>query len=166
MEAKSSKKLVPILPGDFNVAELIDLARQGRLFYDANIPCVKQSEADRIQLVRQYVSAIDRCASAKYSAIIADLWPEIVKDPGLNANLFIVKGRNKGSLNRYRILAIVTMLLEFGVYNSGQYTVLALHNLLENVDKKTSIYKSCLKYSLSNKERSSLKRLVISLINQ
>ena len=159
MEAKN-QKLCPILPEDIDVQWLRRLAREGRLYYDA---CEVSEEVileDQQQQVLSYVEAIAPCASRAYEHYINNIWRRIVEDEELNDQLFIKKGRHQGMLNRYRIMAIVTVLLEMGVYDREEFSLIALHYRLENVRKKTSIYTSRLNYAMKRQEIMHLKRVV------
>ena len=159
MEAKN-QKLCPILPEDIDVQWLRRLAREGRLYYDA---CEVSEEVileDQLQQVLSYVEAIAPCASRAYEHYINIIWRCIAEDEELNDQLFIKKGRHQGLLNRYRIMAIVTVLLEMGVYDREEFSLIALHYRLENVRKKTSIYTSRLNYAMKRQEISRLKRVV------
>jgi len=144
------RKFQQVRPEDFDVRLLRRLAREGRLYFDITEPDPVQSAESRLQQVLRYVEAIHQCASPDYIAYIADIWRCIISDPVLNDRLFIQKGRHQGETNRYRVMAIVTVLYERGVYESQRYSLLDLHHRLENTTRKDSVYSSRLNYALTN----------------
>lgn len=163
MEAKILN-LQPILPEDFDVRLLRSLAREGRLYFDANEPTDLIRQADRQQEVLGYVSAINEYASRAYVPYITSLWLAIIDDPVLNDNLFLQKGRHQGMVNRYRVLAIVTILLENGVYDRS-HTLLELHHRLQHTTRKDSVYSSRLNYALSHTQCMHLRRLAKNFLD-
>lgn len=162
MEAKKLK-LCPILPEDIDVQRLRRLAREGRLYYDANEASKEAVMADHLHQVLSYVEAIAPCASRAYEHELINIWQRIVEDVELNGQLFIQKGRHQGLLNRYRVMAIVSVLLEIGVYDHDEFSLIALHYRLENVRKKTSIYTSRLNYAMKRQEIRRLSSVVKEL---
>lgn len=143
--------LQPVLPEDFDVQLLRRLAREGRLYFDPCEPSPEVISLDRQQEILQYVSEIDDCVSPEYAPYLSQIWMHIVTDDSLNQQLFITKGRNQGQANRYRMMAIVSVLLEMGVY-ARHNTLLMLHHRLEHTTRKDSIYTSRLNYALQHSE--------------
>lgn len=146
MEAKFSK----VRPEDFDVRLLRRLAREGRLYFDPNEPPEALREKDRQQEILQYVSEIDDCVTPAYVPFISLIWKRIICDDRLNDRLFISKGRHQGQANRYRVMAIVNVLYEMGVYAHNTYTLLDLHHRLEHTTCKDSVYTSRLNYALTH----------------
>ena len=141
--------LKPVSPEDFDVQALRRLAREGRLYYDPNEPLIEDKRAALLDELCRYVSVIHECASPIYAPSIAHIWQAIAADERLSHSLLHVKGKKTGRLNRYRVLAIVTVMWENNIYDRNRFTLLHLHNLLEHTNRKTSVYTSRLNYALS-----------------
>lgn len=152
--------MCPILPEDIDVQWLRCLAREGRLYFDATEVNEKSLLKDRQRQVLNYVKVIASCASHAYEHYIDSIWKRIVCDERLNGQLFIKKGRNRGLLNRYRIMAIVEVLREQGVYDRDTYSLLTLHYRLEHVNKRTSTYTSYTNYAMGRNEITHLRKVV------
>lgn len=156
----------PILPEDFDVPTLRRLARDGRLYFDANEPTVDMSDEEHQQQILQYVGQIDSCVTPAYGPYITQIWRCIITDDRLNQNLFISKGRNRGQTNRYRVVAIVGVLLSMEVYAQSRYTLLDLHHRLEHTTHKDCIYTSQQKYALTHQQcvllRQAVKKMMAS----
>ena len=148
----NQKDLQPVLPEDFDVRRLRQLAREGRLYFNPKEPTETYKIEQRQALVLHYVEAINACVSPTEMPYITRIWKRIVSDPILNDRLFIQKGHNQGQLNRYRVMAIVTVLHEKNIYANGCFTLLQLHHRLEQTSQKDSIYTSRLNYALTRKQ--------------
>lgn len=159
MEAKLST-LQPVRTEDFDVRLLRQLAREGRLYFDPNEPSVAIRDEDRQQEILQYVSEIDDCVTPAYVPFISLIWKRIISDDQLNDQLFISKGRHQGEANRYRVMAIVNVLYEMGVYAHHTYTLLDLHHRLEHTTHKDSVYTSRLNYALTRQQSLLLRRAI------
>ena len=151
---------IRLRPEDFDARTLRRMAREGRLYFTAKPQVRTAAEPDGEETLIEYVSAISRCATPSYAHCITQIWQCIARDPKLNERLFIEKGRHQDELNRYRVMAIVTVLLEKNVYCKETYTVLQLHHILERTDKKDSIYTSRLNYAMSISERLYINKLL------
>lgn len=160
---EATKKIVPVETFDLNLLQ--QAFAEGRLFIMPAESSAEELREKRILAILDYVSRIDDCASSAYVPFITPLWRTVIDDPLLNANLFLQKGRNQGRVNRYRVLAIVTVLLEIGVYDQS-HTLLELHHRLQNTTRKDSVYTSHLNYALIRSQRVHLRRLSKEIIEK
>ena len=142
-------QLKPISPEDFDVQALRRLAREGRLYYDSNEQLSEDNRAAQLDELCRYVSVIHACASPIYAPSIAHIWQAIAADERLSHSLLHVKGKKTGLFNRYRVMAIVSVMWENNIYDRNQFTLLDLHNLLERTNRRTSVYTSRLNYAPS-----------------
>lgn len=156
MEAKKFKK---VSPEDFNVTKLRRLAQEGKLYFDANDTENELTDEDRLKIVLDYVKEIDMKTSPEFEPFVKEIWKKIVFTPCLNRNLFHVKGKNRGKLNRYTIMNLVELLYNKNVYYGS--SLLELHRLLEHVDTRNVIYNSYANYSFSGEQRTCLLRLLM-----
>lgn len=129
------------------------LAREGRLYLDVT-PAETSADVEAIERAMQYVSQIDSHAHPHAIPSISTLWRTILTHPQLNDKLTIQKGPHEGQLNRYRLMYLVTYLLEAGIYVG--VSALRLHHTLEHTNKKDAIYRGQMKYAM---ERSQLRVL-------
>lgn len=160
MEAKRFKQ---IDPNEFDVQELLLLAKEGRL-YIKQITEEKSETNIReegIRSILQYVSRIDECASEKYRSNIRKLWERILRSPELEDLFFLNRYKsNRGMPNWYRVNVVMAFLLEQNVYCKDIYAVMELHMKMEQTDKRTKFYTGMGRYLLENKERSILKKML------
>lgn len=157
MEA-NHKNLRPLLPEEIcDVRLLRRLAREGRLYLDES-PATIDVQAEAVERALEYVGQINQYAHPCAIPHISELWNEILTDPQLNDKLIIQKGRHEGELNRYRLMYLVTFLLEAGIYH--RTTALRLHHVLEHTTKKDNIYKGQMKYAMEFKQMRHLSRVV------
>lgn len=159
MEATKTT-LRQVRPEDLDVRLLRQLAREGRLYFDPNEPSEAIRSEERQQEILQYVSEIDDCVTPAYVPFISLIWKRIISDDRLNDRLFISKGRHQGQANRYRVMAIVNVLYEMGVYAHNTYTLLDLHHRLEHTTHKDSVYTSRLNYALTRQQAVLLRRVI------
>ena len=160
MEAKRFKQ---IRPNEFDMQELLLLAKEGRL-YIKQITEEKSETNIRdegIRSILQYVSRIDECASEKYRPNIRKLWERILHSSELGDLFFLNRYKsNRGQPNWYRVNVVMAFLLEQNVYCKDIYTVMELHMKMEQTDKRTKFYTGMGRYLLENKERSILKKML------
>ena len=160
MEAKRFKQ---IRPNEFDMQELMLLAKEGRLY-------IKQTTEEKtettireegIRSILQYVSHIDECVSEKYLSNIHQLWEQILHSPELEDLFFLNRYKNtRGQPNWYRVNVVMVFLLEQNVYCRDTYTAMELHMKMEQTDKRTKFYTGMGRYLLENKERSILKKML------
>ena len=153
-----------VCPEDFDAYELWALARKGKLYL--KVEAEDASKEDLLAACRQevlaYVSAIDDYATDMMRPYINKVWESIVKHQAFSRSLMMQKGRNRGHMNRYFITALVVWMSNRGVYQSG-ISSLRLHQKLEGVKKKTSIYTSALNYAPSTNQETILRQLLKSI---
>lgn len=160
MEAKRFKQ---IRPNEFDMQELLLLAKEGRLYIKQTTE-EKSEETIReegIRTILQYVSHIDACVSEKYLSDISQLWEKILRSPDLGDLFFLNRYKcNRGLPNWYRVNVVMVFLLEQNVYCKNQYTAVELHLKMEQTDKRTKFYTGMGRYLLASKERSILKKML------
>lgn len=144
-------KQYQVLPSDFDEASVLQLFQEGRLYI-----LEEQTPKASIDLL-EYIKSIDSCCSTKFSNSIKTIW-ESINDSSL-FDLVIKKGSNKGGLNKYKVMAIVTYLCNHCVYSG---TSLQLYYILENTDKKGSFYKNInnQSYAISDDQRRFLNEII------
>lgn len=153
MEA-NTPNLRPVRPEDItDVRTLRRLAREGRLYLDVSPQTTNPTE-EAVERALEYVGQIDQYAHPHVVPYISILWRKILTDPILNDKLIIQKGRHEGELNRYRLMYLVTYLLEADIYHG--VSALRLHHVLEHTTRKDSIYYGQMKYAM---EMSQLRHL-------
>lgn len=89
---------------------------------------------------------------------ITTLRRTILTHPQLNDKLTIEKGPNEGQLNRYRMMYLVTCLLEAGIYVGA--SALQLHHILEHTRKKDAIYRRQMKYAMERTQLRVLREII------
>lgn len=153
-----------VRPEDYDVQELMALAREGKLYrkVEAEEVSTKELLAACQQEALTYVSAIDEYASDSMRPYINSVWESIVKHSAFSRSLMMQKGRNRGHMNRYFITALVVWMSNRGVYQSN-VSSLRLHLKLESVKKKTSVYTSALNYAPDLQQETILKQLLKSI---
>ena len=132
-----AKQYHPVDPEKIDYQQFLELAKSGNLYFVKYPKKSTMSRNERMNLILDYVARIHCYASADFAPYIADMWNEIVWDPRIFPKLFIVKGDNKGQINRYRILAYVNYLLNKGVYNESLVT---LYQQLEENEGEDKYY--------------------------
>ena len=160
MEAKRFKQ---IRPNEFDMQELMLLAKEGRLYIKQTIEEKTETtiREEGIRSILQYVSHIDECVSEKYLSNIRQLWEQILHSPELEDLFFLNRYKNtRGQPNWYRVNVVMVFLLEQNVYCRDTYTAMELHMKMEQTDKRTKFYTGMGRYLLENKERSILKKML------
>lgn len=157
MEANHTN-LLQVRPEDIlDVRTLRRYAREGKLFLDIT-PQAVQPEADVVERALAYVGQIDQYAHPHVKPYISILWRQILTEPELNDKLTIQKGQSEGELNRYRLMYLVTYLLEAGIYVG--VSALRLHHTLEHTNKKDAIYRGQMNYAMLSHQTRRLRALI------
>lgn len=147
MEANHNFK--PVRPEDIiDVRSLRRLAREGRLYLLGTPLDSKSNEEYAVERALEYVSQIEQYAHTCAKPYLSALWHQILTDSRLNDKLTMQKGQNEGELNRYRLMYLVTYLLESGIYCG--VTALRLHHILEHTNRKDNIYKGQMLYAMNS----------------
>lgn len=157
-----NEKMHQVTLNEFDVHELRQAAREGRLFL---LPkqMVNDEPSSTRQSIRDYVATIDECASPAYKSCIQRLWTAILTTPQLFDMLIFHRGKNDGLPNKYRITALVAFLQEQGVYRR-EFTPLSLHLRMEHTDRRNSAYTGMSRYYLEQEQKRLLKKLLSQLI--
>ena len=144
--------------------ELLALWEEGKLYRLLEVE--EASEEERLEHCRkealEYVSRIDEFVADGWRANIDKVWESVVKHRAFSRSLMMQKGRNRGRMNRYFITALVVWMSNRGVYQSD-VSCLRLHQRLERVKKKTSVYTSALNYAPNIQQEKILKQLLKSI---
>lgn len=126
---------------DFDIAALRRAAREGRLYIEPSAEC----ETDMEQEVLAYVSRIADYAAPPYRECIDEVWRRIVKHP-LLAPLLVSR---KEAFNKYSVTNIAIFLRNQEIYTMR--SDVALHLLLEGIEKRNTYYTGRAQYSLNTK---------------
>lgn len=140
-----------------DLRKLRRLAREGRLYLDTT-PAASSADMEAVERALAYVSQIDSHAHPHAIPSISILWRNILTHPMLNDKLIIQKGRHEGELNRYRLMYLVTYLLEADIYVG--VSALRLHHTLEHTNKKDAIYRGQMKYAMEMKQLRVLRDII------
>ena len=117
-----------VRPEDFDVAELLQAAREGNLFI---VKTVKPADCESVKKnVRAYVQRIDSFVTCPFRASIDALWEDVFSCDELMA-LLMHKPRAKKcrDFDKYSVMRIIGVLREHGVYE--QYSDRKYMALLE-----------------------------------
>ena len=127
------RNLKRVRPEDFDVAELLQAAREGRLFLDEIT--VEATDRETVkENVRNYVRRIDSLVTSPFRASIDALWEAIFCCDELMALLMPKpKARKCRDFDKYSVMRMVGVLRENGVYE--QYSDRKFTALLEQTDK-------------------------------
>ena len=134
------KNLERVRPEDFDVAELWQAAREGKLIIDKTIGEIDPETV--INNVRAYVRRIDSLVLSPFRASIDALWEDVFSCDELMA-LLMPKPRAKKcrDFDKYSVMRIIGVLREHGVYE--QYSDRKYIALLEQTEEDCS-YRSYL----------------------
>ncbi len=157
------KKLKQVRIEDFCASLLRQAAREGRLYVRPSGISETGKLRQTLAAILQYVSSIDECASARYRGRVRSIWEGIVHNPDIRHSLVMHKGRNCGEPNKYRITALVTFMLNCGVYRAGEFSAVDLHLRLERATNRNRYYTSMDKYCPTGSERKTLRQIISSV---
>lgn len=121
-----------VRPEDFNIEELWEAAREGRLI-------LLPRKVDRTQTrkdVLQYVDRIRPLVSHKFRPYIDELWEQILACDEFMDYLTHSKARKFTQFNKYNLMRIIGVLREARVYELYNYKKYLA--LLENTEKDNS----------------------------
>lgn len=108
-----------------------------------------------------YVSKIDMYAVPAYTHAIQDVWRAIVEDDKFQECLFMQKTKNRGRMNKYKIINVVQYLTERGMYIQDEdFTLIDLYYVLRGEHVKDSVFTGKSNYGLRPSERKKLKELI------
>lgn len=138
------------------------LAREGRLYLDTS-PSVSHSYDVAVDSALAYISQIDSYACPHALPFLPDLWRTILTHPQLNDKLIIQKGPHEGELNRYRLMYLVSYMLEAGIYEG--VSALQLHHVLEHTKEKDAIYRGQMLYAMERSQLRILRGIVTDFFN-
>jgi hypothetical protein len=117
-----------VTPEDFDVAELLKAAREGRL-YVAPTGAATDSVCD-IEKVRAYVERLRPFVIRKWHPFVAGLWERMLADDDFRRLLSpSARARKSRDFDKYQVYRIVGILREKGVYE--QYSDRRFDALLE-----------------------------------
>lgn len=159
MEKK--RKLMKVSPEDFDVAALLQAAREGRLYIAVEDDPTTLPEECR-QEIFEYVARIGHCGNGFTADQLNGLWQQLLAEPMLMPYFRMSNGKMRGKVNYYRVNLVVYMLRDNGLYDSDRYSTLQLHLIMEQKPHKSSFYTSRNNYNFPLKERQRL----ISIIKQ
>lgn len=135
---KRKLKLVHVT--DYNSEVLQEAIAEGRLYIEPKETSEATLREEGISQILEYVSRIDTCAEEPYCTHIRALWERLLHDPTVADIFFYTRyARNKGKPNWYSVTAIVFVLQANGVYKASVPAV-SLHLMMEQTDKRNSIY--------------------------
>ena len=159
-----SQDFVRVCPEDFDVAALIALAREGKLFVKRSITTEPSAEMMMRRCRKEaltYVAAIDDYAAVHVRPHINKVWEQIIMDKAFVQDLIMKKGRLRGRLNRYFVTSLVANLQARGIYiPAEEVSLLKLHLAMEKTTEKNSIYKNRARYPLKATQRKRLSMLI------
>ena len=134
------RNLKRVRPEDFDVAELLQAAREGKLIIDITIGSIDRKTVK--ENVRAYVRRIDSLVTPPFRASIDALWDDVFSCDELMALLMPKpKARKCRDFDKYSVMRMIGVLRENGVYE--QYSDRKFTALLEQTDKDCS-YRSYL----------------------
>ena len=111
----NKKEFRRVLPEDFDVEVLMAAAREGRLYVDNSRKVVSREEV--VYKVRAYVARIRPLVTPQYSAVVDDLWEQILLCDGFVEILTpSSKARKCKDFDKYSVMRIIGALREKGVY--------------------------------------------------
>ena len=140
--------------------ELLALWQQGRLYVLAKEEGATAEEllARCQQEALAYVEPASQYATDEWRPHLHRLWTAIVEDRALAAGLVM---KQKRQLNRYFVTNLVCYLQVRGIYEPVErVSQLQLHQALEGVAQKNSIYKNMVNYPVSAVQRRRLSALI------
>lgn len=140
-----------------DLRKLRRLAREERLYLDTT-PSTSSVDMEAVERALTYISQIDSHAHPHAMPSISILWRRILTHPMLCDKLTIQKGRQEGELNRYRLMYLVTYLLEADIYVG--VSALQLHHMLEHTNKKDAIYRGQMMYALEMDQQRVLRDII------
>lgn len=154
-----TKNLRQVNLATISESELLEAARQGRLFIAPATTDYSERKADSIAQIFNYVSTINSYASKSYRETISSLWTTILNDAQLQP-LFLLNRytSTRYQPNWYRVTAVVCLFREWGIYRHD-VTALQLHMKLEHSTHRTNRYNGMSRYLLDRKDSVALKRL-------
>ena len=154
-----TKNLRQVNLATISESELLEAARQGRLFIAPAITDYSERKAESIAQILNYVSTIHSYASLPYHSTINRLWETILNDAQLQS-LFLLNryASSRNQPNWYRVTAVVCLFREWGTYRQD-VTALQLHMLLEHSTRRTNRYNGMSRYLLDHKDAMALKRI-------
>ena len=119
------RQLVQVTPEDFDVDELRQALREGRLYIDTT---KKISPEEVINYVRTYIKPIRSLVTPAFRTSIDALWNDIFHcDELLNLLMPTSKARKFNDFNKYGVMGIICVLRSNGVYeeyNDSKYDTL------------------------------------------
>lgn len=128
-------KLQKVLVSEFDATALLIAATEGRLYV---APTPKEMTLEQIEeSILEYTNAINFCVNEQYRHAIVQIWHEIVYSPVFFGTL-VTQKKNEQGLSHNKVFAIVVNLFGHKVYDAEN--ILAMHNMLEQTVKRTSVY--------------------------
>lgn len=148
---------------DFDVTALRRAAREGRLYL---MPAVLNEDEER-ELCEckflDYVCQINDCACEEYQPLMRQIWTDVIRDPMFSDMVMMRQGRHRGEPNKYRAHAMITVLLNRGIYRS-EFTVVDLHHRLEHSTRRNVFYTAMNQYLLEHVQMVQLMKIVKSRV--
>lgn len=160
--ASKTSNLRQVTIDDFDVNILKQAALEGRLFISQTAVAhdIQSQRAEGINLILNYVSRIDSCASPQHASGISKLWNCILHSEELGDLFFYQRYRStRGEVNWYRVNVVICLLREMGVYRE-EFTGVELHCRCERSAKRNAHYTGMSRYLLERSEIVTLKNLV------
>lgn len=158
----TKKSMTRVMVNDFNVADLLKAAQEGRLYVEAVAQTDNHQTREKgIDEILSYVSRIDKCAAAEFRPNIRMLWTTILRSKELGHLFFLSRyAVSRGKPNLYRVTAVVTSLLEMGVYRQADFLLVDLHLLMEQTSRRNSFYTGMGRYLLEHDQLNALREIV------
>ena len=158
--ASKTSNLKQVTPDDFDINILRQAALEGRLFISqaTDSQTIQSQRNEGINQILTYVSRIDTCVSPQYVSVITQLWNHILYSEELGGLFFFQRyASSRGKVNWFRVNAVVTTMLEMGVYRKQDFTAVQLHLLMEQTTRRTNHYTGMSRYLLARNEIMTLK---------
>lgn len=140
--------------------EVLALWQKGELYLQVQEKKESQNEIKRRcrKEALAYVAAIDDYATDVWRPVIGLLWRMIVDDEEFGMKLIM---KQKHMLNRYFATSIVVNLQALGVYEPvEQVSMMKLHQTLEHITGKNSVFKNLTTYPITFELRKKLKYIM------
>ncbi len=129
-------------------SDLLTALAEGRVYIAPKQESAEDLREKGIQAILDYVSRIDDYTSSQYRSSIRDIWSEILHDETLGGLFFFNRyASQRGSVNWYRVTALVGFMRERSVY-SHDHTLSDLHCTLEGTTQRTKYYIGMSRYLL------------------
>lgn len=156
-----TQKFVKVPAKGITAEELLVLWQEGELYRREEPIPYEELLARCQQEAIVYVSSIDEFVAPAWRPYIKDVWKAIVCDVRIASFLLMSQKRE---MNRYFVTALVYNLQVLGIYDPvEEVSMLKLHQKLEGIGKRNSIFKNWGSYALTNAQRRILNDIITNI---